>query len=227
MTIQIGVAVQRCAVEHAFQFALGRDHTIAEGGREGLKGFAIVPMHGEIDAKTLLGMIDEFLAEDGADVERRDALAVTDDRGDCEDAERIAPLFDADDRLCCRVRGHHGGATRRNIITERLGIVDSQENGGRRQDQVHQGHALRFQRLRCIAEDCRQTVAIALDDGVRNRGQGGQCRADGHRGAPLIIEGGDHAVILQLELLIERELHQRTLLHHRKGSEDGAGRCDC
>ena len=29
------------------------------------------------------------------------------------------------------------------------------------------------------------------------------------RGAALIVEGGDHAVILQLELLIERELRQR------------------
>ena len=104
MAIQIGVAVQRCAVEHAFQFVLGRDHMIAEGGREGLEGFAVVPMHGEIDAETLLGMVDEFLAENRADVERRDALAVTDDRRDCEDAERIAALFDADEGFAVRSR---------------------------------------------------------------------------------------------------------------------------
>ena len=94
MAVQTGVAVQCCAVEHASQFAFSRDHAIAKGGGQGLEAFAVVPVHGEIDAKTLLGVVDEFLAEDSADVERRDALAVTDDRGDCEDAERIAPLLD-------------------------------------------------------------------------------------------------------------------------------------
>jgi len=60
--------------------------------------------------------------------------------------------------------------------------------------------------------------AIAFGDGVRDRRQIGDDRADRQPCAPFIIEGGNHAVILQLELLIERKAHQRALLHHRKCS---------
>ena len=61
-------------------------------------------MHGEIDAEALLGVVDEILAERHADIDHRDALAVADDRRDGEIRQRIAPRFDADDRLarsCC------------------------------------------------------------------------------------------------------------------------------
>ena len=135
-------------------------------------------------------------------------------------------MFHAGDRLSGLVRGHHGDPARRNVIAKRLGIVDAQEDGCRRQDQVHQGHALRLQGLVGVAKQGRQAVAIALGDGIgylRQRGQGG---ADRKRGAPLIVERGDHAVILQLELLFECELRQRALLQNRKGPENPAGHRD-
>ena len=74
------------------------------------------------------------------------------------------------------------------------------------------------------AEQRRQPVAIALGDGVADRRQRGDHGADRQRGASLIVDRGDDAVILQLELLFERELRQRALLEDRKGAEDGAGR---
>src|SRR5882762_2168555 len=54
-------------------------------------------------------------------------------------------------------------------------------------------------------QQCHQRVALAFGNGVRHRGQIGDDGADRQRGAPFIVEGRHHAVILQLELLIERE----------------------
>ncbi len=64
----------------------------------------------------------------------------------------------------------------------------------------------------------RQSVAVALCDGVGDRRQRCDHGGDRERGAAFIVDGGDHAVILQLELLIERELRQRALLDDREGS---------
>ena len=64
-----------------------------------LDGLAVEPVHRKVDAEALLGAIDEFLAEGGADVDIRDALAVAHDRRHAENAQRFAPGFDADDLL--------------------------------------------------------------------------------------------------------------------------------
>src|SRR5882762_2168556 len=66
-------------------------------------------------------------------------------------------------------------------------------------------HALRLYRPQRRLQQCRQRVALAFGNGVRHRGQIGDDGADRQRGAPFIVEGRHHAVILQLELLIERE----------------------
>ena len=60
--------MQRCAAEHALQFLRCGDHGFAEGRGEFLEFLAVERMHGEVDAKALLGAIDEFLAEGSADV---------------------------------------------------------------------------------------------------------------------------------------------------------------
>ena len=86
-----------------------------------------------------------------------------------------------------------------------------------------QRDALRRQRLHGVAEQRRQPVAVFLGDGIGDRRQRGDHGTDRQRGAAFIVDGGDHAVILQLELLIERELRQRALLGDREGSEDAAG----
>jgi hypothetical protein len=65
--------------------------------------------------------------------------------------------------------------------------------------------------------------SVALGDGFGHRRQIGNHGTDGQRRAPFIVEGSHHAVILQLELLVEREPRQRTLLNNRKGPEDAAG----
>ena len=69
-------------------------------------------------------------------------------------------------------------------------------------------------------------VAVAFVDGGGDRGQRGDHGADRHGGASLIVDCGDDAVILQLELLVERQSRQRPLLKDRKGAEDGAGGSD-
>ena len=68
MAVERGVAVQRCAIEHALQLVLGGDHGVAEGRGQLLEGLAVEPMHGEVDAEALLGAVDEFLAEGDADI---------------------------------------------------------------------------------------------------------------------------------------------------------------
>ena len=68
-----------------------------------------------------------------------------------------------------------------------------------------------------------KSVAVTLGDGIGDRRQGCNHGADRKRGAAFIVDRGDHAVILQLELLIERELRQRALLDDREGSKNAAG----
>src|ERR1019366_3433928 len=72
MAAEVGIAVQRRAVEHAFQLILRGDHSVAEGRGQLREGLAVKAMHGEIDAETQLGAVDEFLAEGGADVGGRE-----------------------------------------------------------------------------------------------------------------------------------------------------------
>src|SRR6185312_16349141 len=73
------------------------------------------------------------------------------------------------------------------------------------------------------AKQFAQSVTIILRKGLGDRRHGGDKGRNRQRGAAFIVDGGDHAVILQLELLIERELRQRALLGDREGSKDAAG----
>src|SRR5216683_1374513 len=73
-------------------------------------------MDGDVDAETLLGAIDKFLAERGADVDIRKSLAVAHDRRDAEDAQFLPPGFDADDLLPGRQCLDDRGAARRDVV---------------------------------------------------------------------------------------------------------------
>ena len=180
-------------------------------------------MYGKVDAEALLGALDEFLAESDPDIGIGDTLAVAHDRRHGENAERIPARFDADDRFAGPVRLHHGDAAPRGVVAESLGVVRAVEGGRRRCLESDQRDPLRLQRLHGAAEQRPQRIAVALDDGLTDRRQAGDHRADCQRRPPLIVERGDDAVILQLELLVERELRQRALLDDRECSEDGAG----
>ncbi len=68
----------------------------------------------------------------------------------------------------------------------------------------------------------RSFLAMASSTGGRAAIDGG----DRERGAPFIVDRCNHAVILQLELLIEREPRQRALLADGEATEDRAGDCD-
>ena len=155
-------------------------------------------MHGKVDAEALLGAVDEFLAERGADVGIRDGLAVTHDRRHAENAELLPPRLDADNRRAGLDRLHHRVAAARNVVSENLGGMDPVERQRRRRLERDQRDTLRRQRLHRAAKQCRQRVAIASGDGVADRRQRGDNGADRERGAPLIVDRGDDAVILQL-----------------------------
>ena len=99
-------------------------------------------MHGEVDAEALLGAIDEFLAEGGANVDGCQALAVAQDRRHAENAQRLAARFDADDRLAGLDRLHHGVAARRDVVAEDLGRVNAVEHQRRRRLERDQRDAL-------------------------------------------------------------------------------------
>lgn len=181
-------------------------------------------MHGEIDAEALFGPIDEFLAKGGADVGVREDLAVAHDRRHAENAQRLAARFDADDRFAGLDRLHHRVAAPRDVVAEKLRCMNAIEDERRRRLESDQRDTLRDQRLHRAAKQRRQPVAIALGDGIRDRGQRGNHGADRERGASLIVDRRDDAVILQLELLVQREPHQGALLNDRKRAENGAGR---
>ena len=183
-------------------------------------------MHGEVDAEAPLGPVHELVAERGADIDRGEAPAVAHDRRHAEDAERQAALFDACDLLAAAVRLHHGDAALGGIVAEDLRLVHAIEiDRGRRPD-VDQRDALRLQCGHRAAEQRAERVAVAFGDGVGHRRQRGEQRTQGERRAPLIIDRGDDAVVLQLELLFERESCQRTLLDDRKAAENAASRRD-
>ena len=74
------------------------------------KCLAVERVHGEVDAKALLGPIDEFLAEVGADVDVRETFAFAHDRRHAENAERFPPGFHTHDRLAGLDCFHDGGA---------------------------------------------------------------------------------------------------------------------
>ena len=217
------VAAQRLAVEHALEFAGGGDHAVAEGRGQLLEFLAVIRIDRKVDAETLLGAVDEFLAEGGADVGIRYDLAVAHDRRHAENAERLPAGFDADDLLAGLGRLNHGAAAGRDIVTEDFRRMDPVDHRGRRLLEGDQRDALGLQRLHGVAEQRRQPVPVILGDRVDDRRQRGDDRTDRKRGAAFIVDGGDHAFILQLELLIERELRQRTLLDDREGSKDAAG----
>jgi hypothetical protein len=69
-------------------------------------------------------------------------------------------------------------------------------------------------------------IAVAFGDGVADRRQRGDDGADRERGTPFVIDRRDDAVILQPELLFERQPRQGTLLQDGKRSEDSAGHRD-
>ena len=226
MAVETGLAAQCRAVEYAFQLVRRGDHGVAEGRGEFLELLAVEPMHGEVDTEALLGAIDEFLAEGGPDIGNREALAVAHDRRDAEGNERVARRLDADDRLSGLVRRYDGDATRRDVIAKCLGVMDAQEDRCRRQGQAHDRKTLRLHRLHRAIKQRHQPLAIPLGDGIDDRRQVGDDRADRERRAALIVQRGDDAVILQLELLVERELGQCALLDDGEGPEDSAGHRD-
>jgi hypothetical protein len=223
VAIERGVAAQNAAVECGFEFVRGGDRAAAEGRCDIRENVVIDTIHGQIDAEAPLGAIDELLAEGNADVGNREALAVAHDRRHRENAEQLPPGFDADNRLSGLVRLHHGLAPRRDVLAEDFWRVNAEEGGRRRGVETDQRDTLRLQRLHRAIKQRHQRIAVALGDGIRHRGQIGDDGTDGEGRAPLIVEGGHHAVILQLELLIESEPSQRALLNNRKGPEDAAG----
>ena len=218
-----GVPAQRLAVEHALQLTGGRDHFVAEGRGQLLEVLAVERMDRKVDAEALLGAIDEFLAEGGADVDRRHALSVAHDRRYAENAERLPAGLDANDLPAGFVRLNHGAAACRDIFTEDFWRVEPVDHHGRWLLEGDQRDALCRQCLHGIAEQRCQSVPVLSGNSVGDRRQRGDHRTDRQRGAPFIVDGGDHTVILQLELLIERELRQRALLGDREGSENAAG----
>ena len=86
--------------------------------------------------------------------------------------------------------------------------MNTEEIGGRRRLEADQRYALRLDRRQRGLQQRHQRVAIALGDGFRHRRQIGDDGADRQGGAPFIVERGHDAVILQLELLVERKPHQ-------------------
>ena len=118
---------------------------------------------------------------------------------------------------------NHGAAARREIFTEDFWCVEAVDHLGRWRLEGDQRDALGRQRLHRVAEQRCQAVAVLFGDRLGDRRQRGDRRADRQRGASFIVDGGEHAVILQLELLIEREMRQRALLGDRESSKDGAG----
>ena len=68
MASERGVAAQWLAGDHALELIGCRDHAVAEGRGQPLEILAVVGVYRKIDAEALLGAIDEFLAEGGADV---------------------------------------------------------------------------------------------------------------------------------------------------------------
>jgi hypothetical protein len=105
--------------------------------------------------------------------------------------------------------------------------MDTVNRGRGRPPERDQRDALRFQRLQGLAKQLAQSVAIILCNGLGDRRHACDQGRDRQRGAAFIVNGGDHAVILQLELLIERELRQGALLGDREGSKDAAGDSHC
>ena len=81
---------------------------------------------------------------------------------------------------------------------------------------------MRRQRLHRGIKQRGQCIAIVPGNGIGNRRQRGNYRADRERGAPLVVDRGDDAILLQLQLLFEREPRQRALLNDRKGPENPA-----
>ena len=142
VAVEFGVAAQGLAVEHALEFVRGGDHALAKG--RGQLNLAVERIHGKVDAEALLGAIDEFLAESGADVDIGKRLAVAHDRRHAENRERFSPRFDADDGLAGLDRFHHGGAACGGVVAEHLRRMDTVERGGRRLPERDQRDALPF-----------------------------------------------------------------------------------
>ena len=153
MAIEGGVAMQRRAIDDGLQFVRRRDHGIAEGRGDFLELLAVERMHGKVDAEALLGAVDEFLAERGADVGIRDGLAVTHDRRHAENAELLPPRLDADNRRAGLDRLHHRVAAARNVVSENLGGMDPVERQRRRRlerDQRNAEHPVPGDRRRVV-----------------------------------------------------------------------------
>jgi len=200
MAIDPGVAPHDRAVENAFHLVLRGHRRVVVGSREFPEFVVLEAMHGDIDAEALLGAIDEFLAEGNADIDDTDTLAIAHHRRHRKDGKRGTGRLDA----------------------ERLRIVDAQEDRGRRLDHVNVWHALGFQRRGDTAKQRHHRAAIALGDGVGNGRQRRDDTADRKGGTAFIVECGDDAVILKLELLIEREAGHGPLLKDREGAEHRA-----
>src|SRR5215210_5852871 len=162
-------------------------------------------MYRKVDAEALFGTIDEFLAKGGADVGGREDLSVTQDRRNGENAQRFPPGFDTHNRLAGLERLENGLSAPRNVIAENLRGVNAVKHERRRCLERDERDALRTQRLHRGVEQRGQGVTIAFDDSIAYRRQCADYRADRECGATLIVDRGDHAVILQLQLLCERE----------------------
>jgi hypothetical protein len=165
------VTAQRGAIEYALQLLRCGNHCVAQRRGQLSKALAVVPIHGEVDAKTLLGALDEFLAKGDADIGVGDALAVAHDRRHGENAERIPARFDADNRPAGPVRFHHRGAAAGGVVAECLGVVDPVESHCRRGLERDQRDTLRLQRLHGVAEQRPQRITVAFGDGVTHRRQ--------------------------------------------------------
>jgi hypothetical protein len=215
--------MERCAGEDALQFFRGGHGFVAKGRGYPLGIVAAERVYGKIDAETLFGAINEFLAEVGADVDICEGLAVADNRRHTEYAQQLPPGFNADDLSAGPERLHHGVAAPRHVIPENFRRVNPVERERWLRFECDQWDALHFQRFHGAAKQRRQPIAVAFGDGLAHRRQCRDHRRDRERGAALIIDRGDDTVILQLQLLFERELGERALLPNRKASEDGAG----
>lgn len=176
MTVERRFAAQCPAIHHTLEFVLGGNHGLAKGRGQLLERGAVERMHRKVDAEALFGTIHEFLAEGCADVDVRQAFAVANDRSHAENAERLSPGLDADDRLASLDSFDNRAPAAGYIVTENLGFVNTVKRSRRRHLEGNQRDTLRLQCLVGVAEQGRQLIATTPGDGLADRRQRGDHR---------------------------------------------------
>ncbi len=180
-------------------------------------------MYGDVDAEARLDAVDEGFAEGDADIDDPDMLAVLGHRLQAEDAEAVAAGLDAGDRPVLGIGDDDGLAPRRDVVAEGFRVMHPIEGQRRRLGEGDERDARRLEGGVAWPEHGAERVAIVVRQGVLDRRQPGDDGADGARRPALVFERGDDALVLQLELLIERGIGGRLLFDDGKRSEEERG----